>query len=245
MKRLLTRWRLVPVLLVLAATAWGLDVPPFTGLLVDNAGLLAPEERARITGRLEAFQAATTGQMAVLIVPSLKGDSIDAFGIRVGDAWKVGKAGRDDGLILIVAVEDREMRIEVGYGLEGVVNDARAGDVIRALGPAFRDKRYAAGILEAIGQLEAFVKPGAMPAPPTGQPAAEGNEMPLFGKIMFFVFFVGFIVIFAVLSRFSKGRPGSGSGGGFGGGGRSSGGGGGFSGGGGGRFGGGGASGKW
>jgi uncharacterized protein len=176
--------------------------------------------------------------MAVLIVPTLKGDPIEEFGIRVGDAWKVGKAGRDDGLILIVALQDRDMRLEVGYGLEGVVNDARAGDVIREMGPAFREGRYADGIIGAVATLEAFLKPGAAPPSADVRPAAE--KQPAWVKAVVFLFFFGFIVLFGWLSRFSKGgRSGSGGSGG------SRGGGGGFSGGGGGRFGGGGASGKW
>ncbi len=227
-----------------ALAVWALDVPPFTGLVVDKAGLLSSADQARLTGRLEAFQAAVTGQMAVLIVPSLKGDSIEDFGIRVADAWKAGRKGIDTGLILIVARDDRAMRIEVGYGFEGVINDARAGDVIRAMGPAFREGRYAQGLLGAVDQLEGYIRSGAAASGDGSTPLSRFSEKHL-GQI-----FMGiFVAIFLWNIFFNRGKPSSGGrsgwgfGGGFGGGGF--GGGGGFSGGGGGRFGGGGASGKW
>lgn len=230
---------------LMALPGWGLEVPAFTGLVVDKADLLSSSDQARLTARLESFQAATTGQMAVLIVPSLKGDSIEDFGIRVADKWKVGRKGVDNGLILIVARDDRAMRIEVGYGFEGRINDARAGDVIRAMGPAFREGHYAQGILGAVDRLEGYIH-SVVPA--AGKEPARDSVF--LDKHLGQIFFGIFVAIFLWNVFFNRGRPSSGGrsgrsgwgGGGWGGGG---GGGGSFGGGGGGGFGGGGASGKW
>ena len=246
MRRFLSVPFSVLLVLLAAGAAWALDVPRFTGLVVDQANLLSPGDHARVTSRLEAFAAATTGQMAVLIVPSLKGDPLEDFGIRVAEAWKVGRKGSDTGLILIVAKDDRAMRIEVGYGWEGFINDARAGDVVRGMGPAFREGRFADGILGAIDRLEGYVRPGASLAPVESQPGGSTQRNSPLGMIFILLIF-GFIIWVIVLSAKNGGRPGSGGGfrgGGFGGG-IGGGGGGGFSGGGGGSFGGGGASGKW
>lgn len=224
-----------------ALPGWALEPPAFTELVVDRARVLSPADKDRVTARLEAFNAAVTGQMAVLVVPSLQGDPIEDFSIRTVETWKLGKKGTDRGLLLLIALEDRAVRIEVGDGFEGDINDARAGDVIRAMMQAFRESRYADGIIGAIGQLEGFIGPGSASAvAPSESREQQGPSWP--GIVIVCVF----ILFFILASRFGRrlGPPGPGGGfgrGGFGGGG----GGGGFSGGGGGRFSGGGASGKW
>jgi uncharacterized protein len=176
----------------------------------------------------------------LLVVPTLEGDPIEDFSLRVVEAWKLGAADRDDGLLLLVVPEDRLMRIEVGYGLEGAIPDALAGRVIRhTLGPAFRDGRFAEGIAEAFDQLMAAsegenVKVG---------PEAPGDD-PLVDLVVFLM--IAFAVAAIVFApRREAGVMGRSIGRGYGGGGfgrapsR-----GGFRGGGGG-FGGGGASGGW
>jgi uncharacterized protein len=219
------------------STARALEVPKLTGRVVDHAGLLTPDEARALAAELEAFEAATGHQFVLLTVPSLEGDAIEAFTMRVVEAWKLGATDRDDGLLLLVVARDRLMRIEVGYGLEGAIPDALAGRIVRhTLAPAFRDGRFAEGITAAFEQLMAASR---------GEAVTVGPEAPADDPLVdLLVFLLVAIAVASILfaprrERGSIGRPVVM--GGWGGRGRSRGG---FRGGGGG-FGGGGASGGW
>lgn len=224
-----------------ALAGFGLDVPPLTGRVVDRAGIFGTGGAAEIENAIREFEQATGGgQMAVLTVKTLDGTPIETFGIAVMDKWKIGRKDKDDGVILIIAVDDRKTRLEVGYGFEGAINDARAGDVLRSLAPYFRENRYAAGTVHAVGMVQKFVT-GKAPED-LAETEPEKERTPESGGGSFWPILI-FIVIFLVATRGAGGFfiGGGGGGGGFsGGGGR----GGGFSGGGG-RGGGGGASGGW
>jgi uncharacterized protein len=254
-----TQAALVLCALLFALPSWALSPPKLAGRVNDQAALLSSSEAQSLEKKLEAHEKATGQQFALLTVKSLEGDVIEDFAVRVFESWKLGKKGKDDGLLLLVALDDRKMKIEVGYGLEGVITDAVASRVIRGtLTPAFKSKDYGAGIERAFDALMARSGGDASAAP---QPAQETRPAPRFGQ------WFGFIVLFLLIpflhfmnrnTRFGQRRGpfgggfyaggmggfGSGyrSGGGFGGGGF--GGGGGFSGGGG-SSGGGGASGGW
>jgi uncharacterized protein len=236
------------------STARALDVPALTARVNDHAGLLSPSSRQALEEKLAVYEQATGHQFGLLTVPTLDGDPIEDFSIRVVEKWKLGAKGRDDGLLMIIAVNDRKMRIEVGYGLEGEVTDAFSAQVLReVLTPAFRAGSYAAGIDRAFQLLMAKAEGIAV------GPARETRTE----KVSSFVPLVVFFVIgLLVLSRFFGGGGGGGGRrrrgggvlflpGGFGGGGGGGffggggGGGGGWGGGGGGGFGGGGASGDW
>jgi uncharacterized protein len=137
--------------------ALALDVPPLRGRINDYAGLI-PADRARaLEARLARFEEETGHQIAVLTVPSLEGDSLEKFSIRVAESWKIGKKGFDNGAILLVVQKERKIRIEVGYGFEGILPDAVASRIIReAIAPRLREGDYAAGIdagTEAIIQV--------------------------------------------------------------------------------------------
>lgn len=143
-------------LLVVASAAFALDVPPVEGRVVDRASLLTAAEAAALEQKLADFEKATGHQFALLTVPSLEDDAIEDFSMRVVEAWKLGAKDRDDGLLLLIAFEDKKMRIEVGYGLEGAIPDILAGKIIRhTLAPAFREGKYAEGIDTAFDQLMA------------------------------------------------------------------------------------------
>ncbi|HAW69577.1 MAG TPA: methanol dehydrogenase, partial [Firmicutes bacterium] len=102
-------------------------------------GMLSYGAKESLTNLLEAYEQATTNQIVVATIPSLENEEIEQFSIRLADAWQIGQAGKDNGAILLIARDDRRMRIEIGYGLEGVINDARAGDILRdVLIPAFQ-----------------------------------------------------------------------------------------------------------
>ncbi|MCC6160178.1 MAG: YgcG family protein [Deltaproteobacteria bacterium] len=143
--------------LALAGMALALvPVPKLTGRVNDTAGILDGSQRDRIEQALADFERQTTTQIALLTVPSLDGEDIAAFGIRVGDAWKIGQADKDNGAILIVAPKDRKVRIEVGYGLEGALTDAESSQIIRnVIVPAFRDGNWYGGIS---GGLDAMMR---------------------------------------------------------------------------------------
>jgi uncharacterized protein len=158
-----------------------LDVPPLRGRVNDYAGLI-PSDRARaLEERLARFEAETGHQIAVLTIPSLKGDSLEEFSIRVAEAWKIGKKGFDNGAILLVARDDRRLRIEVGYGLEGVLPDAIASRIIReVITPRFRSGDYAGGIDAGVEAILKVTRGEVLPErarPAPGPTASEGGSL--------------------------------------------------------------------
>lgn len=242
--------------LLFALPSWALSPPKLEGRVNDGAALLSPAAAERLERKLDAHEKATGQQFALLTLKSLEGDVIEDFAVRVFESWKLGKKGKDDGLLLVVALDDRKMKIEVGYGLEGVITDAVASRVIRGtLSPAFKTKNYEAGIERAFDAL--IARAGGEPGAEPQQPARPDRAInPRFGQwLIFLVFFLLFPFLHFINrgSGFGRRRGPFGGGfyggglGGFGGGYRSGGGfggGGGFSGGGG-SSGGGGASGGW
>ena len=169
---------------ILFSLALALDVPPLRGRINDYAGLI-PADRARaLEERLARFEAETGHQIAVLTIPSLKGDSLEDFSIRVAEAWKIGKKGFDNGAILLIARDDRKLRIEVGYGLEGVMPDAIASRIIReVITPRFRSGDYAGGIEAGVDAILKITKGEALPertrpapGPTTSQGAVANND---------------------------------------------------------------------
>ncbi len=133
----------------------GSAVPALTGRVVDLGDVLSPDEERRLTSRLETLERETSTQIVIGIVPSLEGESIEDYTFRVAESWQIGQAGRDNGIVLLVAVEDRRVRIEVGYGLEAVIPDGLAGRIIRErITPAFRRGDYYGGLNAAIEGLE-------------------------------------------------------------------------------------------
>ena len=227
------------------------DVPRLTGPVVDEAGVLSGADVGRLGALARAareLEGRRGVQLQFLLVRDLDGEPIEQFAIRVAEAWKLGDATRDDGVLLVVAIDDRKARIEVGNGVEGALTDAQASRIIRgALAPAFKAGRYGDG-LHAAG-VQVLTALGSMPASALARPARQGRFGGLIGVVL--------VILLVVLRMAFGGSPfrrsvwrGGGWGGGFGGGGLgggfggSGGGGGGWSGGGGG-FSGGGASGSW
>jgi uncharacterized protein len=131
------------------------SLPALTGRVVDGAGLLSPDERANLTSRLEAIEKETSVQIVVATIPSLGGDPIEDYSIRLAEAWKAGQKGLDNGVIVLVARDDRKVRIEVGYGLEAVIPDGLAGRIIRErIAPSFQLGKYYEGLLAAVEGLD-------------------------------------------------------------------------------------------
>src|SRR5262249_6186098 len=148
------------ILLLFASThfAFALDVPPLKGRVNDYAGLM-PGYVGSLEERLSSFEQETGHQIAVLTVPSLEGEDIESFGIKVAENWKIGKKTHDTGAILIVGPKDRRLRIEVGYGLEGVLPDATANRIIQeVIVPRFRNNDYPGGIEAGIDAIMMTIK---------------------------------------------------------------------------------------
>jgi uncharacterized protein len=241
--------------------------PPPDRRINDYARALSPADRDRLEQMLARAEAKSGNQIVVAIFPSLGGESLEDYSIRLAEAWRVGQKGLDNGAIFLVFVGDRKMRIEVGYGLEGVLTDAVSAAILaNEVAPRFRDGRMADGIAAGLEAIQAAI---AGTYRPPARPAEGGGLDPL---TIFLLTFVGVVVVAIIISALNEsararnqgwtggprgwgrrtrnggwygGWPGAGfPSGGSGGGGYGGGGGGGFSGGGG-QFGGGGASGSW
>jgi uncharacterized protein len=110
-----------------AVSAWALEVPALTGRIIDPVHVLPPSTVESLTVRLKAHEETTSNQITVLVLPSLEGEPLESFSHRIATTWKLGQKGTDNGVLLLVAMTERKIRIEVGYGLEGVLTDARVG----------------------------------------------------------------------------------------------------------------------
>ena len=163
------------------------SIPAMQSRVTDEAMLLPPAERSRLEARLLDYEQKTGHQFAVVIVQSLQGEALEAWSLRVAEQWRLGDKTRDDGLLLVVAVQDRAVRVEVGYGLEGAVPDVLAARVIRdVIVPRFAAQDFAGGISDG---LDVLMKAAAGEA--TGLPAVQvDRRLPGFvgfGLMLFFV----------------------------------------------------------
>ncbi len=158
-------WLLLWLLLVGSARA-ELAVPPLVTRITDQAGLLTAAQRQQLEQTLSDFEAAKGSQVAVLTVASTQPETIEEYGIRVATAWKLGRKGVDDGALLLIAKDDRKMRVEVGYGLEGAIPDAVAKRVIaEIITPYFKQGDYFGGIQAGVSRLIRLIEGEALPPP--------------------------------------------------------------------------------
>jgi uncharacterized protein len=157
-------------------------VPPLTGRVVDPTGTLSGAAITRIEAKLADFETHKGSQIAVLMVATTQPEDIEQFGIRVAEQWKLGRKGVDDGAILIVAKDDRRVRIEVGYGLEGALPDVTASRIIGdTIAPLFKQGNYDAGVEAGVDRMIAVVSGESLPAPdPKWEPKQNiGNYLPV------------------------------------------------------------------
>jgi uncharacterized protein len=158
-----------------SVTAAGADVAvPPVARVTDLTGTLGAEQRSTLSQRLADFQQANGAQVAVLMLPSTQPETIEQYGIRVAEAWKLGKKGVDDGLILLVAKDDHRLRIEVGYGLEGVIPDVVARRIIdETITPAFKAGDFYGGISAGVDRIIRTIQPDNEAAAPAETAAEE------------------------------------------------------------------------
>ena len=162
-----------------------LPLPTLTGRVTDLTATLDATQRGRLEAQLAAIERNRGAQVAVLLLPSTQPEPIEAFGIRLAEAWKIGHKGADNGVIVIVAKDDRNMRIEVGYGLEGAIPDAVAKRIIaERMTPRFAAGDFFGGLLAAGEALDRAIGGDAPAAPPprqaggAGQPGADADLFP-------------------------------------------------------------------
>jgi uncharacterized protein len=184
------------------AAQGALTFPRPTGYVNDVAHLLAPPSRASLEQRLAQYDKTTGNQIAIAIFPDLGGVPINDFSVGLEEAWKVGRRGKDNGLLLLVAVAERQVRIEVGYGLEGKVTDADAGTIIRdVIAPAFRAGRYGDGLSSAVDEIIRLIGSGPLsPAatPPSGRTQwISGQASGWLGFFILVMAFIGLALIFS------------------------------------------------
>jgi uncharacterized protein len=162
------------ILLLFAAASAQQAVPPRAARVTDLTNTLPANTRAALDRKLAAFEARKGSQIAVLLVSTTAPESIEQYSLRVAEAWKLGRAGVDDGALMLVAVQDRRARLEVGYGLEGAVPDALARRIIaEQLAPRFRDGDFSGGIDAGVDALIGLVDGEPLPAPAARAPDVE------------------------------------------------------------------------
>lgn len=172
-------------------TSAALEVPFLAGRVNDQASLLDDSFETRLEEQLRLLEEETGSQIAVLTVASLDGDPIEDFSIRVVDTWKLGREGVDDGVLILVARDDRRMRIEVGYGLEGALTDAQAGRIIdQLMAPRFREGDFEGGVGAAVDAVAAAVRGEALELP---EPRSAADTPDLATFVFFLLFGLPFI----------------------------------------------------
>ena len=188
------------------ATNTLLPVPPLQARLTDLTHTLTPEQQSTLEQSLRAFEARKGTQIAVLIVPTTNPEAIEQYSVRVVEQWKLGRKKVDDGALLIVAKDDHTLRIEVGYGLEGALNDATADRIINeVITPRFKDEDYFGGVSAGIDQMVRVLD--GEPLPPPARGAAGSGEKSI-GQLIP-VLFVAAMVVGGVLRSVLGRVPGA------------------------------------
>ena len=243
------------ILILLGTSISALEIPPLRGRINDNAGLLSETSKNELEAYLAGLERASGVQVALLTIPSLSGENLESYSLRVVEEWELGSKEADNGVLLLVTLDEREIRIEVGYGLESVLTDAKSGFIIRdVIVPEFKKGNYSEGIVAGLRTIGEVVSGDLTITDEQIEQSerSDGGGVPIFALIFLAVFIIGSIGrrsryrrrgvsplgAFFVGSMLGSAFRGRSTSGGFGGGG------GGFGGGGGG-FGGGGASGGW
>jgi uncharacterized protein len=165
------------LILLLALPAWAqVAVPQLTARVTDLTGTLTKEQTASLEQRLQSFEARKGSQIALLMVPTTAPEAIEQYALRVAERWKIGRKNVDDGAILVVAKNDRALRIEVGYGLEGALNDATASRIIReAIVPRFREGDFYGGINAGVDRMLRIIDGEPLPEPASPAPQVGGG----------------------------------------------------------------------
>ncbi len=198
------------------AVAWALvavapgaakEVPYLTGRVNDYADLIPAETEARIEAKLAALESATGAQMAVLTIASLEGEVLEEYSLKVAETWALGRAEEDDGLLLLVARDDRKMRLEVGYGLEGRLTDLQSGRILNnILRPRFREGDFGGGIEAGVDAIVGTLQ-GEDVVPPDPPPSGGSgiSDAPWLFRLVFVGIFLLVVGTFSTAALFGSG----------------------------------------
>jgi uncharacterized protein len=213
--RTVLRNTILIVLLLATAAAAAANVPFLTGRVTDNAEVLNEGTRRSLTALLKTHEESTGDQIAVLTIPTLDGEGIEEYALRVFDAWKLGQKGKDNGILVVVVPNDRRMRIEVGYGLEGTLTDSLAGSIIRnVMTPLFKKGDYNSGIEAGVKAILALLENGEKPVSDEGAGQAaqtssdfkiDTPDMPITMRILMGAFIFGIIGLFTAMGIITPG----------------------------------------
>ncbi len=209
--KITSRFFLLPVMLLAGSILAGEDIPYLTGRITDNAQILSAETRYSLTESLKQHENRTSNQIAVLTVPTLNGGSIEEYAVKVFEAWKLGQKGKDNGILIVVVPNDRRMRIEVGYGLEGTLTDVMAGRIIRnIMTPRFKNGDYNGGITDGAQAVMTVLEGGELADTAGGDGTAEqstfeGPDLPIRERILIGFFIFGIIGLFTVMGILTPG----------------------------------------
>jgi len=189
------RWAVLATLLTLAwSVGWAqtpLPLPALTARVMDQTGTLTSAQQAALDTRLSVFESERGTQVVVLMVPTTQPEDIADYTQRLGDAWQLGRADVGDGVLFVIAKDDRRMRMATSKALEGAVPDLAARRIIdQAVAPAFRRNDYAGGIAAGLDQLFALITGEALPAPTATHPPRLADELPLLDALIFLAFAV-------------------------------------------------------
>jgi uncharacterized protein len=190
-------------ILLFAASAWAdVAVPPLKGRVTDLTGTLKTEQAASLEQLLQSFEARKGSQIAVLIVPTTAPETVEQYALRVAEQWKIGRKKIDDGAILVVAKNDRALRIEVGYGLEGALNDATANRIIReVIVPRFREGDFFGGISAGVDRMIRVIDGEPLPAPAKASPPADEGVLQFLPVLLILALVAG-AILRRLLGRF-------------------------------------------
>lgn len=163
-----------------------MPVPPLTGHVIDQTGTLTPEQMATLEQQLAAFEARKGSQLAVLMVATTAPEAIEPYALRVAEQWKLGRKKVDDGAIVVVAKNDRAMRIEVGYGLEGVLNDLTSKRIIsETVLPRFKSQDFYGGVTAGVDQIVRVIDGEPLPAPAADRPDPGRGDVRQYVPLLF------------------------------------------------------------
>ena len=192
---------------LLAAPLPALEVPYLSGRVTDLADMISPEAESRIDGRLERLEQAEGSQIAVLTIPSLEGESLEDFSLRVAETWGLGRAEADDGALLLISRDDRKMRLEVGYGLEAILTDAYSRRILdEVLRPRFRAADVDGGVERAVETMAALIEGNDILPPPEPAGLHGGQAGRSLGGLLFFLALI--VVPFAMNAVTAQGCTG-------------------------------------
>jgi uncharacterized protein len=176
-------------------------VPQLSARVMDQTGTLTADQAQALEQTLRVFESSKGSQIAVLVVPTTEPETIEQYGIRVAEQWKLGRKGVDDGVILIVAKNDRTLRIEVGYGLEGALNDATCKRIIsEIIVPRFRQGDFFGGITDGVNRMIRVIQGEPLPEP-SASPALDAKDLRQFAPLVLVLALVVGAVLRSVLGK--------------------------------------------